>query len=653
MKHSKLIIFFLLITFSLSGILAVDSSKQISDENNEWYPFALSEKMDPDSPANIGKLVLDSPAGKHGFVTVKDGHFYFEDGTRAKFWGTNLAFGANFPSKKEAEMIANRLAFFGFNAVRLHHMDFYFEPRGIFEDIAPAYKDPQLKETGHLSKKQLDRLDYLIYQLKKRGIYVDFNLLVSRHFTEADGAIEPSKLDMAGKPASMFDPQLILLQKNFAKDLLSHINPYTGLSYNNDPAVAFIEITNETSLFAWWYANKLNGNLGGLKADSIPDYYVQILDELWLKWLKNKYISEQELKKVWNSREQSRPLYKFLNTFSSRQKEDIIAFYIDTEKQYFKEMTTYLNNVCFVKVPITGIGGCFLNEDVAAQEFCHFIDTHDYWDHPYFPPGKGGYHNFSIKNTSLLQEDFLKIPQNILSDKGRNLNTDKSKPFTISEWNHCFPNKYAYETPSYLAAIALKNDWDGLFQFAFSHGWKLYPVLNKIESYFDIIANPQQLLLNSVSSYIFLKSENIEIAPQELSHSIKSSSSAGIYGFIKDQSIKTKHFNITSNQNGSILLIALDNRSLEQSQKILLVTLSEVKNTDSEWDESGKYQWGKSPTLLKKIPITIDTPHNSKLEIYPLDESGKIKKALIPQRVSNKLIFETLETESPWYQIIK
>src|SRR3990167_4786442 len=93
----------------------------IAKEQDEWYPFALSEKLDPDSPANIGKLVLDPPAGKHGFCKVRDGHFYFEDGTRAKFWGTNLCFNACFPTKEQAEIIADRLAFFGFNTVRLHH----------------------------------------------------------------------------------------------------------------------------------------------------------------------------------------------------------------------------------------------------------------------------------------------------------------------------------------------------------------------------------------------------------------------------------------------------------------------------------------------------------------------------------------------------
>ena len=90
---------------------------------NEWFSFTLAKKMNPDSPANIGKLVLDAPAGKRGFVTVKGKHFYFEDGVRAKFWGTNLCFGACFPTHEEAKITADRLAFFGFTAVRFHHMD--------------------------------------------------------------------------------------------------------------------------------------------------------------------------------------------------------------------------------------------------------------------------------------------------------------------------------------------------------------------------------------------------------------------------------------------------------------------------------------------------------------------------------------------------
>jgi hypothetical protein len=45
--------------------------REESDKNdkNEWYPFVIPEKLDADSPANIGKLVLDAPAGNS--LTIK------------------------------------------------------------------------------------------------------------------------------------------------------------------------------------------------------------------------------------------------------------------------------------------------------------------------------------------------------------------------------------------------------------------------------------------------------------------------------------------------------------------------------------------------------------------------------------------------------
>ena len=228
----------------------------IAYASDQWFPYyfpsdpakAPDYQGVPSSVFNAGKEVLDPPAGKHGFVKVKDGHFYFEDGTRAKFWGTNLCFSACFPDKKEAEIIAKRIAYFGFNAVRLHHMDFYFEPNGIFEDVSPAVKDKQLKPTGHLSPRQLDKLDYLIYQLKQRGIYININLLVSRHFTKGDGVAGAEKLGMAAKPVCMFDKRLIELQKKYAKELLTHFNPYTKLRYCDDPAICLVEIVNESTL---------------------------------------------------------------------------------------------------------------------------------------------------------------------------------------------------------------------------------------------------------------------------------------------------------------------------------------------------------------------------------------------------------------------
>ena len=47
--------------------------------------------------------LLDAPAGNRGFVTVRPaGHFYFEDGTRARFFGTNVGGRVCAPTKEEA-----------------------------------------------------------------------------------------------------------------------------------------------------------------------------------------------------------------------------------------------------------------------------------------------------------------------------------------------------------------------------------------------------------------------------------------------------------------------------------------------------------------------------------------------------------------------
>ena len=51
----------------------------------------------------------EKPAGKHGFLKIEGENFVFEDGTPAKFWGTNFNSGANFPSHSHSEKVAKRL----------------------------------------------------------------------------------------------------------------------------------------------------------------------------------------------------------------------------------------------------------------------------------------------------------------------------------------------------------------------------------------------------------------------------------------------------------------------------------------------------------------------------------------------------------------
>jgi hypothetical protein len=227
------------------------------------FPFVLPWDDASHSAPNVSAW-LDKPAGAQGFVTARDGHL-FAGRNRIRFFGVNVAFGGNFPSHADAEKIAARMAKFGINCVRFHHMDTGTAPAGLL-------KTDRLT----LDREMLDRLDYFIAQLKKNGIYADLNLHVGREypgFAKWDGA--PGYF----KGVDNFFPPMIAQQRDYARALLAHVNPYTGASYANEPAVALIEINNENGLVNEW-------NNGAL--DAMPDPYAADLRRQWNEWLAKK-----------------------------------------------------------------------------------------------------------------------------------------------------------------------------------------------------------------------------------------------------------------------------------------------------------------------------------------------------------------------------
>ncbi|MHC4176829.1 MAG: hypothetical protein ACYSWU_04950, partial [Planctomycetota bacterium] len=191
------------------------------------FPFVVSY----DAPENLTNLSawLDRPAGKRGFVRAEEGRLVTRDGP-IRFWGTNLCFDACFPSHRQAERLAARLARLGINCVRMHHMD----SRSIWGDSPNKLT---------IDPKQLDRLDYLVHQLKLRGVYTNINLHVSRWFGEPEGFVARDARPNYDKGLGNFEPRMIELQKKYARDLLTHVNPYTKSPYTREPAVAFVEIS--------------------------------------------------------------------------------------------------------------------------------------------------------------------------------------------------------------------------------------------------------------------------------------------------------------------------------------------------------------------------------------------------------------------------
>jgi hypothetical protein len=227
---------------------------------------------------------LTKPAGQAGHVRVGgDGHFYA--GTeRLRFLGVNLSFAGGMPTKEDAPKVAGRLARFGVNVVRFHHMDTSKWPDGL--------RARDAKDTGTLEPEALDRLHYFLTQLRDCGLYANLNLLVGRPFNAADGLpAEIEQLDWKDRHlVGFFDAKQLALQQDYARRLLTPKNPYTGRAPADDPCVAFVEINNEQGLVHGW--------LGG-KVDGLPEVFLSDLRRQWNDWLKRRHGATATVRAAW------------------------------------------------------------------------------------------------------------------------------------------------------------------------------------------------------------------------------------------------------------------------------------------------------------------------------------------------------------------
>jgi hypothetical protein len=228
------------------------------------------------------------PITNQDFISVNENGNFSVASNRIRFWGTNLVADGAFPDKLKSWYIAGRLRNMGFNLIRFHHMDNPWSVGSLFV---------QGSDTRHLNLSNLDKLEYLLNELKKNGIYADINLNVGRTFNSLDGVENADSLVDYAKGVTLFDPQLIFLQKEYATQLLTHLNPYTGLALKDDPVMGILEVTNENSLYRMWRDNKLKSFS---QNGSLILRHVKMLDSLWINFLSDKYFITANLQAAWN-----------------------------------------------------------------------------------------------------------------------------------------------------------------------------------------------------------------------------------------------------------------------------------------------------------------------------------------------------------------
>jgi hypothetical protein len=401
----------------------------------------------------------------HGFLKVgEDGHFHWADGTRARFWGINVSSTRLDIPPDQIEQTADTFARAGLNLVRLEAIDNRNCLLGSTDSTDSLHFDPHY----------LDCLDRWMYALRRRGICYYLDLLDFRTFKAGDGVLNADKLDRGARPYALFDPYLIQLQKDYARALLTHRNPYTKLRPIDDPALALVEICNESGFFL--YPDKL---------DTLVEPYRSSLRARWNQWLVARYGNRDRLVAAWGQvngapalRADEDPAQSTtdlplltpapgnmpLNEADVRHApgrvHDGVEFLSGVQRAYFHDMVDTLHKIG-LRIPITGVVSNGIVPDVSsvAQE-CDFTAENWYGDGASENAGTPGLLYYSNRNP--LRDD---------SSGGFAPYTAalrwNNKPVVIREWAITWPNRWrSVSVPEALAYAGLQ-DYDAVLLFGY------------------------------------------------------------------------------------------------------------------------------------------------------------------------------------------
>ncbi len=683
------------------------------DDMRDWFEFHPTRDDFAPSAVDCSRWI-EAPAGRHGFLKVEGERFVFEDGTPARFYGSQIGW---IEDRDEVAYVARRLRKQGLNIVRRHG------------DI--GVQNPNGKSVLDYSPERWDKLDYMIARFGEEGIY--FILDVDYYLPVRPGEIEG--LPEGGRTMHLmfFHDEARRLRFRRMTDVFTHVNPYTGLRYCDDPLVALVEVVNEDSLF--WYS------LDGLK-----EPFKGQLECLFAEWLRQRRGGWREerapLMRTWMLSEK----YLAEHPDELPYAQDQLTFLYELELKYFGQAYEHLRNIG-LKTPISGTnwrgGGFTTRIHLRGQAELDYLDRHGYWDHPL----ASGEPNTTWRIATCRFHDLPMVkavvvgPDQLQENNVGNLVLAKAwerilgMPMTITEWNTCLPNEYSLEGTGLMTAYGLLQGWEGPMQFGyFSTHWQdaLGP------GSFDMLANPPQLLQFPAMAAMWYR-QDIEEAPLvaemalttdqlfeprdsfkplpwpaawvgKVGYSfvdepregvaadiadywdetnltarsvtgelcwnardglvtIDAPRTQGAIGFLSTGVIELGAVRMElSTPFGAVYVTSLvDDAPVDRSPRLLVTAVGQARNTGMEYEVTDKMSkehgaplqrlgdQGRAPILLRAIvgTLRIRTEHPTRVQAWALDPNGQ-RRAVVPLELDGKdavLLRLSAEHEAVYYEL--
>ena len=579
----------------------------IATHGPDWVPIHVENEVVEGSALDFSFLSEGSPTGILPRIVARGRHFEFEDspGVPRRFFGVNICGDANFAESGRAEAFVRQLRRRGYNALRLHHHD---------NGLVAGSTDGTT-----INPDKLDRLDAFVAACARNGIYVTTDLFVSR--------MVPRRVigqDRDGVVGFEEFKELVLVNEAaysnlcaFARAWMTHVNPYTGMRWADDPTVAFIAVVNEGHL-----------GIGGLeKLNRHPEYAAA-----WKEYAERKGLDFAEIPsgKPWDKTPEMAAAMPFLAELESR---------------FLARMRAFLKDELGVKALLTDMSAGMENEAYrpVRAALCDYVDEHWYWDHPSFPSNSWSYPSVGHN-------------QNPVRARGANAMELCSavrvadKPFTASEYCFSGPNPFRHLGGLVAGAQAAREDWSALWHF----DWAVNePTLDRLGEtparWFELSGDPLAMAADRATMCLFLRGdigagEDSAIAADRVVSSFIVDTPRTAGGFAEDGRIDAGACSFTTKGPATVWASSLDGRPLRESRRILVSHLTDLCNEGQTFkDDTCRVllSWGRLPHLVRagraEISLALEPGITS---IHALDTAGRrVREVQSSRAADGRLVF--------------
>ncbi|MEA5512289.1 hypothetical protein VB715_21180 [Crocosphaera sp. UHCC 0190] len=714
-----------------------DIITQAAANNNrekETWPFeAGRDNYDKNALLDL-RYLNEKIAGESGFIRLSSDEkdFVKGDGKSIRFWAVNSdVWRKGYDALQDnAKFLAKR----GVNMVRWHGQS------------VGKNKNLPLQEIDKNARQQL--WEY-VAAMKKEGIY----LTISPYYPNA---LKPQKNWTIPRDSKtfhallFFDPELQKAYKNWLKNLLEPVNPYTGIALKDDPAIAIIQLQNEDSLLFWTF-------------DQLKGRDLEILKHQFSDWLIKKYGSLEKASEAWGG----------VSIKEDNFDKKLVGFYklweLTKEQKFWSRKTKRMDDQTeFLTEKMYDFNTeikRFLREEIGAKQLINAgnwktadpVKLNDLERYSYTATEvigvnryyNGGEHQGKFSGWAIVNGDKF-TNRSVLFDPYSfplNLKQVANHPMIISESSWVPPLGYQSEGPFLVSIFQSLTGVDGFYWFSMkepqwrqpssANGYKpslgkwvintpellgnfpaaalMYrqgyikqgkPVIQEKRELKDLwqrkaplisetksfdpnrdqeTANSNNNLSNRINPLAFL------VGPVEVTYQDKSSQSQalnlneyidekakiirsitgeitwnyqqgfctintpkaqGVTGFLKNLgTVKLGDTTITSNNEyGTILVVSMDNKPLNQSQQILVQMGTIARPTgwqqkEVTWqDKKGNLQqefevinYGKAPWRLIKNDVTL-TINNPKLTQGTILDANGVAQGKVKLKSDNKQI---------------